>query len=266
MARRAALMEKLKEKEWFCLERCSRILTVSRVTKAALEGLGVAGGRIGVVPNAVAPFFFERNGKARAREAVYVGSLQPWQGVETAVKAAVLLKGEPGFRLRVIHNGKRRWLKRLLKLARRLDAGDAVTFEGPLEREEVAERVARASFALMPLEEVSRNTRQGCCPLKAVEAMAAATPLLASDLEVCRELISHGEEGLLLPPGDPRAWAYAMRRLLRDRSLLAEMGRRARRRAMEFHHPDRLKRRVAEEFLAAVEGPHNSLPPGMGRC
>jgi len=46
--------------------------------------------------------------------------------------------------------------------------------------------------------------------LVAVEAMAAGTPCIASDHAALPELITHGVDGTLVPPGDPRALAAAI--------------------------------------------------------
>mgnify|MGYP001572503708 CR=1 FL=1 len=57
-----------------------------------------------------------------------------------------------------------------------------------------------------------------------VEAGAMAIPVVASDLEGPRELVRHGETGLLVPPGDPAALAEAIARILADENLAHDMG------------------------------------------
>jgi glycosyltransferase involved in cell wall biosynthesis len=52
-----------------------------------------------------------------------------------------------------------------------------------------------------------------------VEAMAAGVPVIASDIPVCREVLDGGNCGLLVPLGEPRALADAIRNLLDDQSL-----------------------------------------------
>jgi glycosyltransferase involved in cell wall biosynthesis len=79
-----------------------------------------------------------------------------------------------------------------------------------------------------PLADTPRNTGQGCCPIKMVESMAAGTPVLASDLAVCREWIEHGREGWLAPAGDTRAWALAIHRMFTDGELIRRLSHSAR--------------------------------------
>ncbi len=254
VGRNSTLLEKLRDMEWFCLERADRIITVSGVTKRALAEMGVEAGKIGVVPNA-APLSFFRAGDRELEkrpEVLYAGSLQPWQGVETILHAYSLLKGKGAdFCLRLVHNGKRRWLKGMVKLAKRLGIEELVKFQGPVEREHLACLTARALFTVAPLEESFRNTVQGCCPLKIVESLAAGTPVLASDLEVCRELVTHGRDGLLLPPGDARAWAIAMQHGVEAQEEMKAMGRKGREAAFCNLHPEVIQERLKEEFARA---------------
>jgi glycosyltransferase involved in cell wall biosynthesis len=56
-------------------------------------------------------------------------------------------------------------------------------------------------------------------PLVVLEAFAAGTPVIGSDLGGIKELVGHERDGLLVPHDDVRAWTTAMLRLVRDRAL-----------------------------------------------
>ena len=61
-----------------------------------------------------------------------------------------------------------------------------------------------------------------------LEAMATGVPVLASDIPGFAQVVSSGDDGLLLPPGDAPAWAGAISRVLDDaawRRCAAERGR-----------------------------------------
>ena len=63
-----------------------------------------------------------------------------------------------------------------------------------------------------------------------IEAMAAGTPVVASDLEAFRRVLQDGRAGVLFPVGDSAALAAALAALLRDaprRTELAARGRQA---------------------------------------
>ncbi len=50
-----------------------------------------------------------------------------------------------------------------------------------------------------------------------------AIPVVASDVEGPREVVRHGETGLLVPPGDPVALAEAIVRVLSDEELASAL-------------------------------------------
>jgi glycosyltransferase involved in cell wall biosynthesis len=57
-----------------------------------------------------------------------------------------------------------------------------------------------------------------------VEAAASGRPIIAADFPGCREVIRHGENGLLVPPRDREALAEAIARLIGSTPLRADMG------------------------------------------
>jgi len=62
-----------------------------------------------------------------------------------------------------------------------------------------------------------------------LEAMACGKPVVGTDVPEINQTISAGENGLLVPPGDPEALSGAITDLLRHPSKRTEMGRKARR-------------------------------------
>lgn len=61
-------------------------------------------------------------------------------------------------------------------------------------------------------------------PRSAMEAAAMGLPIVATDIRGCRQVVEHGLNGLLVPPGDTRALADAVARLASDASLRSTMG------------------------------------------
>jgi glycosyltransferase involved in cell wall biosynthesis len=68
-------------------------------------------------------------------------------------------------------------------------------------------------------------------PKSLLEAAACGLPLITTDTSGCREVVTNGENGLLVPVGDSRALAQAIGRLLADPALARRLGERARERA-----------------------------------
>ena len=65
-------------------------------------------------------------------------------------------------------------------------------------------------------------------PKALLEAAACGRPLVATDTRGCREIVRHGENGLLVPPRDAAALADAFFHLLQNRDALDRMGRASR--------------------------------------
>jgi phosphatidylinositol alpha-mannosyltransferase len=92
-------------------------------------------------------------------------------------------------------------------------------------------------------------TADVCCaltgtPRPLLEAMAAGRPVLATDVEVHRELLQHGREGELLSTSDAGAWARALVRLGREPARGLAYGERGRTTAQRYAWPG-----VAREIL-----------------
>ncbi len=80
------------------------------------------------------------------------------------------------------------------------------------------------------------------------EAFAAATPVVASDIAGYRDVVRDGEDGVLVPAGDPVALGETLRAIALDSSTRARMATCARERAERFAWPH-----VAAECAGAYE-------------
>lgn len=87
------------------------------------------------------------------------------------------------------------------------------------------------------------------------EAAAAGLPVVGTRINAIPEIVQHGATGLLVPPGDPRALADALDRLIGDAQLRARMGAAARARIEQIGAFDRYAARLGE-ILRAAAGPH----------
>jgi glycosyltransferase involved in cell wall biosynthesis len=85
-------------------------------------------------------------------------------------------------------------------------------------------------------------------PVSAIEASAMARPLVVTDIRGCREVVTDGEDGLLVPPRDPHALAAAITRLLGDASLRDRLGKAARRKAVTYFDEKRIADKLMFEY------------------
>ena len=87
-------------------------------------------------------------------------------------------------------------------------------------------------------------------PHTLVEALAVGTPVVATSVGGVPEIVRDGENGLLVPPGDPAALAAALRRFLGDAELRERL-RAGAAPSVEHLHPERIYGRL-EELLTQV--------------
>ena len=81
-----------------------------------------------------------------------------------------------------------------------------------------------------------------------LEAAAAGRPIVTSDTPGCREVISDGVEGILVPPADSKALAAALRRLIERPRERADMGAAGRERAIKDMDVDQVVARTIEIY------------------
>ena len=99
-----------------------------------------------------------------------------------------------------------------------------------------------------------------------VEAMAAARPIVASNTGGIPDLVKHRENGLLVPPGDPRALAEALLQLIRQPDAARRMGQAGHRLAGRFSVEEmvgRIEQMYAELLLN--KNLHNQLTQATPR-
>jgi glycogen synthase len=81
-----------------------------------------------------------------------------------------------------------------------------------------------------------------------LEAMACERPVVASAVGGIKEVVVPGETGLLVPPAEPVALAEALKKVLADRDLALEMGKRGRKRVEERFSWTSIARQTREMY------------------
>lgn len=180
----------------------------------------------------------------RLRELVYVGRIDrssAWKGIDVLIRALALLGDLPDVTLKLVGAGDA--LPDHLELAARLGVADRVRSVGALDGADLVEAIRSAAVLVLP-----SLTDAEAFGMVLVEAMACATPVVASRVGGPAFVLADGEAGLLVPPGDPAALEKACRRLLEDTDLADRMGAAGRRRAEQHFVWTALTRRYADLF------------------
>lgn len=227
-----ATLAKIRADEELCWNEADAVVVPGAAIRDNLTRLGCPTGKITVVPNG-APL---RGGPPPARppEApaaylLYFGALQPWQGIETLLRAFARLGDFPDLHLVVCASHASAAMSRLQRLAAKLGLGDRTMWRAALDEEQLAPWRAHALASVAPLADCARNVEQGCAPLKILESMADGVPVVASDLPSTREIVTDGVDGRLVPADRPPELARALRLLLEYPEERARLGAEARR-------------------------------------
>jgi glycosyltransferase involved in cell wall biosynthesis len=144
-------------------------------------------------------------------EVLFVGKLIPLHGLETILGAARLLPDVP---FRIVGSGQ------LNDLVETRPAN--VSWIPWIEYEDLPGTIQTAGCALGIFGTSEKATR--VIPNKAFQALACGTPLITGDTPAARELLTSGQDAILVPPGDATALAGAIRQLSGDDGLARRIG------------------------------------------
>jgi glycosyltransferase involved in cell wall biosynthesis len=155
-----------------------------------------------------------------------MGRLVPVKGIETLIEAASRLENTVTL---IAGAGSRK--KALEALA--CSKGALLRFLGTITGQEKLTVLECADLVVFPSIILPGGRTEGL-PVSLLEALARGKAVIASQVGGIGQVISHGENGMLVPPGDPDALEQSMRMLLEDGVLRESLGKAARERAGEF--------------------------------
>ncbi len=221
--------------------KAARVLCVSHATADSLTNAGIVSReKIRVVQNGIEIDRFPVTEMSDRRRIISVGSLAPHKGHMVLLEAMglVLQQCSDAF-LTFIGDGSER--SRIEERIEELDLQDHVRLEGIVD--DVQGCLSSAGLFVFPSIE-----REGL-GIASLEAMASGLPVVASDCGGISEVIEHGVTGVLVPPGDSRALAGAVIRLISDREEAERLAAAGRRRVEEHFTVEQ----TCRELLAVYE-------------
>lgn len=160
-----------------------------------------------------------------------LGNIRPVKGYEFLLNALKTLKDSPThFELQI---GGRvldpQYYRRLQEIAAHPFLRDKILFRG---------EIADPSKFLSEIDVLVIPSLSEGFPNVLLEAMAEGRAVVATEVGAAWEVIKNGEDGFLVPPADVSVLARRIHELIKDRSLIVKLGKRAR-------------QKVAREFSAA---------------
>lgn len=192
--------------------------------RLALEQIGFAPASLRLIPNGVEPYP-QANAPTRrphnpAEPVIgFVGRLCRQKGPDLLTDAApAIWRHCPGARLRFVGDGPLRE-----SLRRRLSAiapASRWQLQPAVDADTARDLAQSVDLLVMP-------SRWEGLPYVLLDALAAGTPVVAAAVGGIPEVLTDGQNGLLVPAGNPSALATAVIRLLQDaplRAAIAEAG------------------------------------------
>ena len=160
------------------------------------------------------------------RRVLFAGRLSPEKGADVLIRAAAALPAD----VDVTIAGEGPAAGELRALADTVAPG-RVRFAGRLDEPDIRQLIATSAVVAIPSRAYENQ------PMVALEALAAAVPVVGSGHGALAELITPGEDGELVAPDDPKALADALRSLLADPARAATMGAAGRRKVRRLFDP-----------------------------
>ncbi|HEY1298053.1 MAG TPA: glycosyltransferase family 4 protein [Chloroflexota bacterium] len=177
---------------------------------------------------------------------LFVGRLEKRKGLRYLLRAwPMVLERHPEARLVVV--GRGRPLEGYKRFAARQGwSPDDVLFAGYVSGEDLPRYYQACDVFCAP------NTGQESFGIVLLEAMAGGAPIVASDIPGYRDVVTHGEEGLLVERQNPGALADSLCRMLGNPELRARMRRAGQIKARNFDWP-RIATQVLEYYEEILE-------------
>jgi glycosyltransferase involved in cell wall biosynthesis len=110
------------------------------------------------------------------------------------------------------------------------------------------------------LDVVALTSRNEGSPVALIEALAAARPVVSTNVGGVSEVVVDGATGLTVPPDEPLQLAAAMERLIRDRALAEQLGNAGRRHVYPRYDSSRLVEDMRALYLRELSSRGRAVP------
>ena len=240
-------IDKIRRLEEFVYSKVDGLITSTRTLKRLMEEEFHTRTKNAVVHNGVRLDGGVFSIHLDRREGIYyVGSLAPLKGVEILISSMKYIERA---KLTIV-GGNSEDTERLKKLVIENKLEDRITFKGFMSPKETKEYLKKAKVLVLPNRGYLYN-RCFTSNIKLFEYMAAAAPIVASDLSPLGEILKDGENAILVKPDDPKALAEGIKKVLEDDKLSKRIAENAYRDARQYTWDKRAER--ISEFIVGLK-------------
>jgi glycosyltransferase involved in cell wall biosynthesis len=183
------------------------------------------------------------------RQLLFVGRLIKRKGVDYLLRAMPIVLEERSVHLHIVSDGDQ--AAALRALAVELGIDQQVTFHGVVSNAVLEGLYASSDLLVLPSVVDARGDTEGL-GVVLIEAMACATPVIASRIGGISDVVLDEETGLLVPQKDPEALAAAILRLLGDEALADRLAAQGLRHIQEYFSWDRITAALLQIYDPAI--------------
>lgn len=233
------------------IESSDIITTVSESVAQELKEYGLNPDKISVISNGVDEKIFypsKKESENDKKNIMYAGRIDREKGLFDLVESAKIIcnqKADVSF----IIAGDGRDLNKLKRKIKKIGLQNRFTFLGQVEKDQMIKLYQNATLFILP------SYREGL-PTVLLEAMSSGLPIIATDVRGNRDLISNGENGLLVPPKNPIKMAETIITLLEDEKLIERLGKNARKTIIEKYTWNDVFNKFLKYYESLYAGQH----------
>lgn len=177
--------------------------------------------KVKIIPNGVNEIFLQAKMKNKFDSSlIYFGRLASSKGANLLLEAISLINNKD-LSLTIIGRGD--LLQKLKAQSKKLGLTNKVIFKTWMSPQSLAFCLENTSYAVLPSNEESFGNTMA-------ESMATGTPVISTTAGSISEVVLHGKTGLLVEPGNTKALADAIKKLIDDSSLSQNLAKNARER------------------------------------
>lgn len=234
------LLNRAHDLEREMLKKTSHVVTVSSSLRDYfVEKHHLNARRFTIVPNAIDPekVSVDRAEVESVRERYrlhgktvigWVGSIQPWHGIDTMIDAFAALSDDERRDARLLIVGSGETIKEMQIRAGSGRAAEQIVFTGYVQHEEVFAHIAAMDICLLP------NTKWYCSPIKIFEYGAMEKAIVAARHAAVLDVMEPDLDGLIIPPS-MSALRDALRKLMPKPGLRERYARQFRDKVIQEH-------------------------------
>jgi len=241
--------------EIFVIKKADVVIVVTQGIKDDLINKGVDINKIHVIENGANTELFKPHADKKILNElknklhinndenviIFVGNLAPWQGVEYIIYAAQqILEQNKKVKFLIVGDGVIK--QNLMELCTELNLVNNFIFTGMVKYEDVPKYISISDIGVVPLA-----TGRICSPMKLFEYLSSGIPVVASDNETIRNILT-SDEGIMVKSEDSTDLAIALMELLNNEKLRKQMGNNGRKLVMENYTWSNTAKQLMEVF------------------